>query len=491
MWQIANASSADSTVAYLKALIAKTEESAQAASAHDRDIASLHAQLVLTTEAARKHKIERQARQQQLQQQYQLLAQSLHEQHQAVHQAQMKAFKKARASAAAAADPTADASHTGAASRASPLLPLDHQVVPAPYSGFSFPMRHLPPAAHPGGETFGEPVWTPTADFWLHGDVTMQHASDPVEEVVAISPHEGPTGTPAIDMMSESGNSLMHLQMCKSLNVLQVIEQHYQDGTLCAAGVRQQLMWIVSSLQPIDQSDFLEQFRHLPLPGIVRSLYSCRHYDIHNVPSLPCCPLRAPPEWGGRAIAEARTAAHTDPECVMLHPESRKALEQAQADGLVPANHQIAVALIPDGEGVDLSPSEPAEDDIDGVARMRFTMLFRPSDSALKKRKLIRESTAAEKLSSELDATLEKLARMEMDPREHMNRSLQINKAAERLTGYTQSELRLLILDCSPSNPWTQIRVGPRARLIEDLHEVETGKPDRGTHVHGESAERR
>ena len=251
----------------------------------------------------------------------------------------------------------------------------------------------------------------------------------------------------------------MYLNLYKSMNVLQVIEQQFQEGTLCAAAVRQQLMWIISSLySQADQSEFLEQFRHIPVPGIIRALYSCRHYDIHNIPSIPCCPLRAPPEWGGRTVAEARAAAVADAECCALHPESRKALEQAQAEGLVPANHQIAVALIPPGEGIDLSPSEPAEDDIDGVARMRFTMLFPPSTLKQHKRKLSREATAAEKLAIDLDATVEKLSRMEMDVREHMNRSLQINKAAERLTGYTQAELRLLILDCSPSNPWTQIR---------------------------------
>jgi hypothetical protein len=279
-----------------------------------------------------------------------------------------------------------------------------------------------------------------------------------------------------------SGMSKVFLANYLSADVLSILEREYGAGNFSAAAVRQHFMWMTASLEPEEQAELLVQFRDM---------------QLHKSNALPCprkegCaaaqgallhPKNAPP--GSVCHAMVNAAQHTPMDHLQHHDHVATPSSHASSrltPSLPPEVIKAQQAALMKAFGDDLSPQNAAADDLDGVARVRITILFSvpPATAAVvakaaqKRKKLA--STPASSFQSPDDApahasTAEQLTLVNYSdndalvsknnckvisttaspgssqqwPDFHTHRCIQVNQAFERLTGYTQREMMALI----------------------------------------------
>ena len=273
-----------------------------------------------------------------------------------------------------------------------------------------------------------------------------------------------------------SGMSKVFLANYLSADVLSILEREYGAGNFSAAAVRQHFMWMTASLEPEEQAELLVQFRDMqlhksnPLP--------CPRKDVP--PSLPSTTWRTPAPG---SVCHAMSVSATPAEPHYQDVATPSSIASSRAPSLPPEVIRAQQAALMKAFGDDLSPQNAAADDLDGVARVRITILFSvpPATAAVvakaaqKRKKLA--STPASSFQSPDDApsanpsTAEQLTLVNYSdndalvsknnckvisttaspgssqqfPDFHTHRCIQVNQAFERLTGYTQREMMALI----------------------------------------------
>lgn len=277
------------------------------------------------------------------------------------------------------------------------------------------------------------------------------------------------------------GVSKVFLANYLSADVLSILEREYGAGNFSAAAVRQHFMWMTSTLEPDDQAEFLSQFAKISLKGSHLTDGDCdRDGDKLNC-SRDCngAPVDHPAlRAAGLPPAAADSCFVESVPGPILSPGA-----QPHASSHGSSMHEAAKAIMR-SFGKDLSPQEAAQDDLDGVARARITILFSvpPATAAVvsaahKRKKLASSNSAADESAlaampaspmlspqfvpaSAVTAAAPPPASMvapaepvpaaapgtlTTPPEFKMHRMVQVNRAFERLSGYTQAEMVSLI----------------------------------------------
>lgn len=180
-----------------------------------------------------------------------------------------------------------------------------------------------------------------------------------------------------------------------SADVLSILEREYGAGNFSAAAVRQHLMWLTASLEPEDQQEFLSEFKKLdvrggPLSGACAKAKQEMLTAVASVASASASAVASPirtsqqiPQSLDLPSPGVGVLTHSTPNGATAH--SQPLFEPASpAPNLIAAEHirEVSQRHIMKAFGKDLSPLQPAEDDADGVARVRITMLFSVSEHA-------------------------------------------------------------------------------------------------------------
>jgi PAS domain-containing protein len=204
-------------------------------------------------------------------------------------------------------------------------------------------------------------------------------------------------------------------------NTLAELERQYDSGQFSAEAARHHLAWIACSLEADEQSELLSQLNKLSLTKCDSPHHQCKRVDELQPDTIPCCFVRAQ-EW--------------------------TAMRKSN-----PAIPDLRLPSLP-----LTSPNEAAVDDIDGVARIRWTMI-RPSGSTHKRKKLISHDSRGEhdedaqqqqqQLSSVTSSASSTANAVDSSiappppapPPRGPHRMLHVNRAFERLTGFSQSEM--------------------------------------------------
>lgn len=334
-----------------------------------------------------------------------------------------------------------------------------------------------------------------------------QHVRSPTPPMTTNSDHFSSASSTSVSSSSTSDTSdsararaLTGEKLSKTLlsnylgaDVLSKLEEQHAAGIFSAAAVRQYIMSITCSMEPPEQSEFLEQFTKLNLRGCEDALFTCPHVDLHQVAGLPCCPRLAPPGWGGQLVANMRMLGQANPdEPLATTPAQRQLLANGQphmtpawyaahpvahlreSDETDDVSHRIVTvapdAAWPSSFDQDLSPLEPAPDDPDGIARVRLTMLFSSTTNRNKRRMNSNADEPSDPTTSTTSTTPDDTTSSE--PTVHVHRSMQVNEAYTRAFGNTQLDVKKFL--SHPQNSPALIYVKVRSDFVAACHRITT-----------------
>jgi len=330
-------------------------------------------------------------------------------------------------------------------------FPTDDPVQPTP--GLVFPsVAPLSPAAsHAAAHATASGLFsnslqeaTSAAFERMHGASTLAREEQKARRAVRREQHQGGVGgggsgttsrsgggsgsgssassSSASDLLADSpaqaGFSRRFFKNFTDLRMLQNWADQYSRGQISELAVRQRLFWVTTQLQEQDREQFLESFKALTLAsGASSSTASNPGSGASSAQPTPTPQLHTPSTGAAMGMDGAGIVAPTGPAAglslpdaalspaprpipasnsLASDPSSRRTLKSSAGSMKVPA---VLEPHLPPVEAYPLPimacSDAPAEDDLDGVARLTYNVVFPQAHGAGGKRKKSASSSVA------------------------------------------------------------------------------------------------